>query len=159
MQCACAIFSYAASPAVLYFSTLFHNGTIFKKTLMNVECVYWYSLQLLSETFLLQEELREIFLKMCIGLHVKYPVFLIGLLWNLNFHNRFSKNTQISNLMQIRPVGAELFHSDRRTDMKKLIAAFPNFTNASKNVPLEYHPFKCSSGTRDGKDSCGNLNL
>ena len=31
---------------------------------------------------------------------------------------QFSKSTQISNFMRIRPVGAELFHVDRRTDMK-----------------------------------------
>ena len=30
---------------------------------------------------------------------------------------RSSKNTQISNFIEIRPVGAELFHADRRTDM------------------------------------------
>jgi len=29
--------------------------------------------------------------------------------------------------MKIRPVGAELFHEDRRTDGKKLIFAFRNF--------------------------------
>ena len=29
--------------------------------------------------------------------------------------------------MKIRPVGAELFHTDGRTDMKKLIVAFRNF--------------------------------
>jgi hypothetical protein len=28
----------------------------------------------------------------------------------------FKKNTQISNLMKIRPVGAELFHVDERSD-------------------------------------------
>jgi len=28
----------------------------------------------------------------------------------------FSKNSQISNFMEIRPVGAELFHADRQTD-------------------------------------------
>ena len=42
--------------------------------------------------------------------------------------------------MKIRPVGAELFHADRRTDgqtdMTKLIVAFRNFANASKNVCL-----------------------
>ena len=32
--------------------------------------------------------------------------------------------------MKIRPVGAELFHADRRTDMKKLTVAFSNFANA-----------------------------
>jgi hypothetical protein len=37
--------------------------------------------------------------------------------------------------MKIRPVGAELFHADRRTDMTKLIVAFYNFANAPKTVP------------------------
>jgi hypothetical protein len=32
--------------------------------------------------------------------------------------------------MKIRPVGAELFHADGRTDMTKLVAAFRNFANA-----------------------------
>jgi len=36
--------------------------------------------------------------------------------------------------MKIRPVGAELFHADgrtdRRSDMTKLIVAFRNFANA-----------------------------
>jgi hypothetical protein len=47
----------------------------------------------------------------------------------------FSKNPQISKLMKIRPVEAELFHADRRTDgqdLTKLIVAFCNFSNASK---------------------------
>jgi len=35
--------------------------------------------------------------------------------------------------MKIRPVGAELFHADGRTDMTKLVAAFRNFANASTN--------------------------
>jgi len=33
-----------------------------------------------------------------------------------------------------RPVGAELFHADRRTDMMKLIVAFRKITNAPKNI-------------------------
>jgi len=36
--------------------------------------------------------------------------------------------------MKIRPVGAELFHADRQTDMTKLRDAFHNFANAPKNV-------------------------
>jgi hypothetical protein len=34
--------------------------------------------------------------------------------------------------MKIRPVRAELFHADRRTDITKLIVAFRNFANAPK---------------------------
>jgi len=52
----------------------------------------------------------------------------------MNFLYRFSKNLQISNFMKIRPVGAELFHADGRTDMTKLIVAFRNFANAPKNA-------------------------
>jgi len=38
--------------------------------------------------------------------------------------------------MKLRPVGAELFHTDGQTDMTKLIIAFHNFANASKNGKL-----------------------
>jgi len=42
----------------------------------------------------------------------------------------FSKNSQISNFMKTRPVGAELFHADGRTDrrtgMSKPIVDFLN---------------------------------
>jgi len=46
----------------------------------------------------------------------------------------------MSNFMKIRPVGAELFHADRRTDVRtngqtitKVIIAFRNLANAHKN--------------------------
>jgi hypothetical protein len=35
--------------------------------------------------------------------------------------------------MAVRPVGAELFHADGRTDMTKLIVAIRSFANALKN--------------------------
>ena len=37
---------------------------------------------------------------------------------------RFSKKTQIPNIKKISPVGAELLHADRRTDMGKAIVFF-----------------------------------
>jgi len=37
------------------------------------------------------------------------------------FLDIFSKNTQMLYFMKIRPVGAELFHADRQTDITKLI--------------------------------------
>ena len=36
--------------------------------------------------------------------------------------------------MKILPVGAELVHADRWTDMRKLIVAFSNCENAPKNA-------------------------
>jgi hypothetical protein len=35
--------------------------------------------------------------------------------------------------MKIRPVGAELFHANGQTDMKKVIVAFRNLANAPEN--------------------------
>jgi hypothetical protein len=44
---------------------------------------------------------------MFIGLHVQY---------NLNFLDRCSNNSQLSNFMQIVPVGAKLFCAGEQTD-------------------------------------------
>ena len=38
-----------------------------------------------------------------------------------------------SSFINIRPVGAELFHADGRTDVTKIIVACRNFANALKN--------------------------
>jgi hypothetical protein len=45
--------------------------------------------------------------------------------------------------MKIRPMGAELFHADQRTDMTKLIVAFRKFANAPKKVGLWYRLAVC----------------
>jgi len=51
----------------------------------------------------------------------------------MNFRDRFSKNTEISNIMINRLVGTSLFHADRRTNMTKVIVVFQNFAKAFKN--------------------------
>jgi hypothetical protein len=40
--------------------------------------------------------------------------------------------------MKIRPVGAELFHEDRRTDTTKLTVAFGNFAIADSSGCASY---------------------
>jgi len=67
------------------------------------------------------------------------PVIIVRLKYSFNFLNRFSKNTQISNLIKIRPVGDEVFHANGRTDiqtdMTKVTVAFRNFAIAtSKDI-------------------------
>jgi hypothetical protein len=67
---------------------------------------------------------------MYLGVHVKYQLFLSDFN-ETNFSDTFSRNTQISNFINIRPVGAELFHADRQTDRytdtTELIVAFSQF--------------------------------
>ena len=55
------------------------------------------------------------------------------------FPDAFSKNIQISNLMKILSVGAELLHVGGDLDMTELSVAFRNFANASK-----CEVFKCT---------------
>ena len=55
-------------------------------------------------------------IKNVFALHVKYRLFLSDFNTNWILETDFRKNTQISNFMKIRPVGAELFHADRRKD-------------------------------------------
>ena len=61
----------------------------------------------------------------------------------LNFSRQaFSekKNTQISNFMKIRPVGAELFHADGRTDgHDEAISRFRNFANVPNKITVDHN--------------------
>jgi hypothetical protein len=49
------------------------------------------------------------------------------------------KNSQISNFLKIRSVGAEDFRADGQMDryMTKVTVAFRNFANAPKNLFVE----------------------
>jgi len=52
----------------------------------------------------------------CTQVFVKSTHYTCQILTNLAFFRKFSRNKQTSNNMKIRPVGAELFHTDGRTD-------------------------------------------
>jgi hypothetical protein len=104
------------------------NGT----ALLNTKCGFWFSLQRLSETFLILRRIHpDITLKVQSCSH-KVPLLLSDCNETWNFVDRFLKNPQISNSTKIRPVEAELFRADGRTDMTQLIVASRNFSNATK---------------------------
>jgi len=90
--------SAVACPALQYFSTFSHKRLELKKKLPNTKCVFWFSPQLLSETFLIlrrteREMIENVYLSSC-----KVAFILVRFQWNLKFLYRFSKNNQISNL-------------------------------------------------------------
>jgi len=82
MQCACAILSSVACPAVEYFSTLSHKGTIFGGgeeggNILNTKCVFSTSVQLFSETFFIlirtdRDMIRNVYWTSC-----NIPVILV----------------------------------------------------------------------------------
>ena len=108
MQFKCAVLSSAACSALQYFSTLSHKQH--EKKLLNIKYVFLLSVQLLSETFLILRRSERDMIKNMHCPSCKVPVILVR---TLNFLDRFSKNAQISNLMKIRPLGAESFQTDR----------------------------------------------
>jgi hypothetical protein len=64
-----------ACPALQYLSTLSHKLQDFRKMLLNIKCVFWFSRQSLSKEFLILKETERDMIKMCIVLHVKYGLF------------------------------------------------------------------------------------
>jgi len=46
----------------------------------------------------------------------------------------------MSNFIKIRPVGAESFHEDGRTDMTNPVVALRTFAHAPRNVKISFIP-------------------
>jgi hypothetical protein len=102
---------------VFFFSTLSHKWhDSRKKTILNVKCLFWFSPQLLSETFPILRRIRP---DIVTDVHRSSCEVLVILarLDETCFLDRFSKNPQIPIFLKIRLVVAEIFmRTDRRTE-------------------------------------------
>jgi len=89
------LYCHVACSALQYFSTLSHKRHDFRKRERKkghwTQNVFWFTLQLLLETFFIIEELSEIRSKMYIGLHLKNPLFLSDFNENWTFSIDFRK--------------------------------------------------------------------
>ena len=104
---------------------------------MEIKCVFWFSLRLLSETFLILRRIqRDITINVRV-LHVEHLSFLshFNETWfsyikvsenssNVKFHQNPSNESRVVPHEQ----------TDGQTDMTKPIVAFLNFANAPKDV-------------------------
>jgi hypothetical protein len=122
------------------------NGTNFeKKKLLNIKCVFWFSLQLLFETFLILSSSSSSSSQSGEGFHggpciltrIKRDIFIIAktssckehiILCRTSVKLEFSRQSfeKVSNIRTL-PVGTELFHADGQTGVTNLIAAFRKF--------------------------------
>jgi hypothetical protein len=127
------------------YNTLPHyliNGTIFEKKLLNTKCVFWFSLQLLYETFFILrrnewDTIKNVYWSSC-----KVPLFLSDFneTWILSTEFRKILKYQMSwksvepePSCYVQTDGRTDGQTDRRTDMTKQIVTFRNFANPSKN--------------------------
>ena len=114
------------------------NGTIFGKKVTEYKmCVLIFSTTFIEKFIILKIIQRDIVINVKSS-SLKVPLLLSDFneTWIFSTDFREKKKTQISILTKIRPVGAELLHTDGltdgRTDMTKLRVAFRNFANAPK---------------------------
>jgi hypothetical protein len=91
------------------------NGTIFENKL-NIKSVFWCSLKFLSATFVILRKLSEIWPKIYIGLHVKYPLFLsdFNQIWISSIHFRKEFKYQ-SSLIFVQWEPSCSMRTDRQT--------------------------------------------
>jgi hypothetical protein len=81
---------------------------------------------------------------MYVGLHVKYPIFLLG----FNEAQQDYRKIKRSNFMKIHPLGAELFHAGGRTDRHTFHdVAYNRFSQFCQSAQREWWPC-CVSGGR-----------
>jgi len=112
-------------PVRLYriFSTLSHKWNDFRGVgvgeggeLLNTKCVFWVSLQRLSETFHIQITILRELSHLYTGLHVMHPLFLSDFKCTRAFLDKFSDDPRIKNFVKIGPVWAELCHADKHDE-------------------------------------------
>jgi hypothetical protein len=82
------------------------NGTIFEKKLLNTKSVFWFSVQLLSETFLILRRTERDMITNVYRSSCKVPVIVVRFWWNFEFSRqtfgkyltiKFNKNPTIGN--------------------------------------------------------------
>jgi hypothetical protein len=136
--CVCAVIPSAATlESTTFFEIIPHTARFSAKKLLNVKCMFWFSLQTLFETFLI---LRRIQRDIIINLQTrscKVHIILVGFNWNSNSIDRFSKKKKKPKYqIALKSIEWELscsMRTDRWTDMAKLIFTFRDFANAPKN--------------------------
>ena len=99
-------------------------------------CVLIYYTTFVRNIFLSKKNWARYDQKYNIGLHVKYRLFLshFNETWIFSTDFFFFLNPEMWNVIKIRPVGPDVFHPDRGTDVTKLIVAFRNSATAPKNI-------------------------
>ena len=130
----CYIVTCGLSGSTIFFHiSLSHKRHNFQIKLLNVKCVFWFSLKVLYETFHILWK-KRIKWDIVINVYFKVSIILIRFKWNLNFHDYCLKNIPISDFMKIHPVGSELFHVDEWTGRPdKANSRSYDFANTPKN--------------------------
>jgi hypothetical protein len=123
-----------ASPLWLHHIFLHYliNSMIFGKMLLSIKCAFWFSLQLLFETFLVVRRIQRVIVKNVKKSSCKIPVIFVWFYWSLNFLDRFSKKKSSNIKFNQNPFSDSRVVPCGQTDTKKLLFAIQIYVNAPK---------------------------
>ena len=116
--CVCSLRYPACKPVRLYYIFPHYRikGSIFEEKRVIEQNMFWFSLQLLSETFFILRRIWRNMIRNVDRSSCKVLLFWSHLNEILIFSTDLKKNTEISNTTKIRLVVAEVFHAGGRTD-------------------------------------------
>jgi len=103
------------SGCTVFFLIISKTARFAEKRLLNMKYVFWFSVQISSEKFLILRTRTDIMIIKLDSSSCKVPVILVRLK-KTGAYTTFPKNTEISNFMKIHLVGSTLFHADGRKD-------------------------------------------
>ena len=110
----------------------YHIKNNLQKTLLNLKSVFWFPVQLLSETFITPRRLQR---DIIVRVHVssdKYPLFLSYFNENLNFLDRFKK--VVITFHENPSSGSQAVLCGRTDRHGEASSRFRSFANALKNL-------------------------
>jgi hypothetical protein len=120
-----------------YFSTLSYKRYDFRKTFIEIKCVFWFSLQLLSQRFLILRRIQQLWLIMYIGLHVKYLLFLLDFdeTWHLKWNLKLEPGCSLHFYRSLPVV-----HTLSKTSLRTKFACVEEgqFLRRNRTINLEY---------------------
>jgi hypothetical protein len=113
-----------ACPSPQYFSILSQMAP-FQKHLLNIKCLFWFLVQLLSETFLIVRRIEWYVIKNVYCLHIEY--LSCQILMKLEFSWHIWK-------ILIYQISRKSMRWEPRTDITKLIVTFRSSVNTFSNI-------------------------
>ena len=109
---------YVLSKSTIFFTHYLTKVGIFEEKLCNIKCVFCFFLQYLSKTFLILKRIQWDIIKNVLmsSFFMQSIHYSRQILVKLEFLDRVSKNPEMSYFNNIRPIEADLFHTERRAE-------------------------------------------